>query len=76
MKWRELWGRNVLTVLESSRRFDDFWKWQLKKHPGMFHDTDSNTLIERAYDVQGDRLAMQSKGEKEMEETTVEAVKR
>ncbi|MDA8423295.1 MAG: DUF488 domain-containing protein [Nitrospiraceae bacterium] len=30
---------------------------QLKLHPDMFKDTDSNTLIERAYEVQGDRIA-------------------
>ncbi len=30
---------------------------QLKLHPDMFKDTDPNALIERAYDVQGDRIA-------------------
>lgn len=48
---------------------------QLKLHPDMFKDTDSNALIERAYDVQGDRIAYVEKGEKEMEETTVESVR-
>ena len=48
---------------------------QLKLHPDMFKDTDSNDLIERAYDIQGDRIAYVEKGEKEMEETTVESVR-
>ncbi len=47
---------------------------QLKLHPDMFKDTDSNALIERAYDLQGDRIAYVEKGEKEIEETTVESV--
>jgi hypothetical protein len=32
-------------------------------------------LIERAYDMQGDRIAYVEKGEKEMEETAVESVR-
>jgi uncharacterized protein (DUF488 family) len=48
---------------------------QLKLHPDMFKDADSNALIERAYDVQGDRIAYVEKGEKEIEETTVESVR-
>jgi uncharacterized protein (DUF488 family) len=48
---------------------------QLKLHPDMFKDIDSNTLIERAYDLQGDRIAYVETGEKEIEETTVEAVR-
>ncbi len=48
---------------------------QLKLYPDMFKDTDSNALIERAYDMQGDRIAYVEKGEKEMEETTVESVR-
>jgi uncharacterized protein (DUF488 family) len=30
---------------------------QLKLHPDMFRDMDANDLVERAYDVQGDRIA-------------------
>lgn len=48
---------------------------QLKLYPDMFKDTGSNALIERAYEMQGDRIAYVEKGEKEMEETTVESVK-
>jgi uncharacterized protein (DUF488 family) len=48
---------------------------QLKLHPDMFKDTDPDALIERAYDVQGDRIAYIEKNEKELEETTVESVR-
>jgi hypothetical protein len=41
---------------------------QLKLHPDMFKDTDPNVLIERAYDVQGDRIAYVKKGERESDE--------
>lgn len=34
----------------------------LKLHPDMFKDYDPNALIERAYDVQGDRIAYVEKG--------------
>ncbi len=47
---------------------------QLKLHPDMFKDTDSNALIERAYDVQGDRMAYVEKGEREADEITAETV--
>ncbi len=43
---------------------------QLKLHPDMFKDTDSNALIERAYDIQGDRIAYVEKGAREIDETT------
>ena len=49
---------------------------QLKLHSDMFKDADSNAFIERAYEMQGDRIAYVEKGEKEMEETTVEMVRR
>jgi uncharacterized protein (DUF488 family) len=48
---------------------------QLKLHPDMFKDTDSNALIERAYDAQGDRIAYIEKTEKDLDETTVESVR-
>lgn len=48
---------------------------QLKLHPDMFKDTDSNALIERAYDVQGDRIAYVEKVEKEPDEQPAETVK-
>jgi uncharacterized protein (DUF488 family) len=41
---------------------------QLKLHPDMFKDTDPNALIERAYYVQGDRIAYVEKGERETAE--------
>jgi len=47
---------------------------QLKLYPDMFKDTDPNALIERAYDMQGDRIAYVEKGEREPNEITVEAV--
>lgn len=43
---------------------------QLKLHPDMFQDTDSNALIERAYDVQADRIAYVEEHEREPDETT------
>ncbi len=48
---------------------------QLKLHPDMFKDADSNALVERAYDVQGDRIAYVEKGDRETDETTVESVR-
>ncbi len=47
---------------------------QLKLHPDMFKDTDPNALIERAYDVQGDRIAYVEKGERESDEITADTV--
>lgn len=41
---------------------------QLKLHPDMFKDADSNALIERAYDLQGDRIAYVETGEREPDE--------
>ncbi len=41
----------------------------------MFKDVDPNALIERAYDVQGDRIAYVEKGDRETDETTVESVR-
>jgi uncharacterized protein (DUF488 family) len=46
----------------------------LKLYPDMFKDTDPNALIERAYDVQGDRIAYVEKGEREPNEIAAEAV--
>jgi uncharacterized protein (DUF488 family) len=40
----------------------------LKLHPDMFKDTDWNALVERAYDVQSDRIAYVEKGEKTLDE--------
>lgn len=48
---------------------------QLKLHPDMFKDTEPNKLIERAYDVQGGRIAYVDKGEREPEEITADTVK-
>jgi uncharacterized protein (DUF488 family) len=48
---------------------------QLKLHPDMFKDTDPNALIERAYDVQGDRIAYVEKGEREPDEIAAETVR-
>jgi hypothetical protein len=47
----------------------------LKLHPDMFKDTDPNALIERAYDVQGDRIAYVEKGDREPDEITADMVK-
>ena len=44
---------------------------QLKLHPDMFKAADPNALIERAYDVQGDRIAYVEKGERELDELSV-----
>ncbi len=48
---------------------------QLKLHPDMFKDADSNALIERAYDVQGDRIAYVEKSEREPDEIEAETVR-
>jgi uncharacterized protein (DUF488 family) len=48
---------------------------QLKLEPDLFNDTDANAVIERAYDVRGDRIAYVEKAEREMEDTTVDAVR-
>ena len=44
---------------------------QLKLYPDMFKDTDPNALIERAYDMQGDRIAYVKKSEKELDEEPI-----
>jgi hypothetical protein len=41
----------------------------------MFKDTNQDALIERAYDTLGDRIAYVEKGEKALDETTVESVR-
>lgn len=48
---------------------------QLKLYPDMFKDSEPNALIERAYDVQGDRIAYVEKGEREPNEIAVDTVK-
>jgi uncharacterized protein (DUF488 family) len=48
---------------------------QLKLYPDMFKDADPNALIERAYDMQGDRIAYVEKGEKELDEQPAEIVR-
>ncbi len=48
---------------------------QLKLYPDMFKDAESNALIERAYDIQGDKIAYVEKGEQEPGEITVDTVK-
>jgi len=48
---------------------------QLKLHLDMFKDADSNALIERAYDVQGDRIAYVEKGDREPNEITADTVR-
>jgi uncharacterized protein (DUF488 family) len=48
---------------------------QLKLHLDMFKDADPNALIERAYDVQGDRIAYVEKGERTPDEMTAETVR-
>ncbi len=45
---------------------------QLKLHLDMFKDSDPNGVIERAYDIQGDRIAYVEKGDTEVEEITPE----
>jgi uncharacterized protein (DUF488 family) len=47
----------------------------LRLYPDMFKDSDPNALIERAYDVQGDRIAYVEKGEREPGEITADTVK-
>ena len=48
---------------------------QLKLYPDMFKDTEPNALIERAYDMQGDKIAYVEKGEQEPGEITVDTVR-
>lgn len=48
---------------------------QLKLYPDMFKDTKPDALIERAYDVQGDRIAYVEKGASEIYEGTMETVR-
>ena len=47
---------------------------QLKLHPDMFKDTGSNALIERAYEMQGDRIAYVEEGEREPDAITADTV--
>jgi len=48
---------------------------QLKLYPDLFKDVDPNALIERAYEVQGNRMAYVEKGEREQDETLAETVR-
>jgi uncharacterized protein (DUF488 family) len=48
---------------------------QLKLYSDLFKDTDPNALIERAYEVQGDRMAYVEKGEREQDEKLAETVR-
>ena len=41
----------------------------------MFKDTDANAVIERAYDIQGDRIAYVEKSEMEQDKKLVESVR-
>jgi len=41
----------------------------------LFKDTDPNALIERAYEVQGDRMAYVEKAEREQDEQLAETVR-
>mgnify|MGYP001574869337 CR=1 FL=1 len=47
---------------------------QLKLYPDMFKDIDPNALIERAYDMQGDRIAYVENREREPNKITAKAV--
>jgi uncharacterized protein (DUF488 family) len=47
---------------------------QLRLSPDLFKDTDPNALIERAYAIQGDRIAYVEKGETDQDEKLVGAV--
>jgi len=48
---------------------------QMKLEPDLFKDTDANAVIERAYDIQGDRIAYVEKGEMEQDKKLVETVR-
>jgi uncharacterized protein (DUF488 family) len=48
---------------------------KMKLEPDLFKDTDANAVIERAYDIQGDRIAYVEKGETEQDKKLVEAVR-
>lgn len=48
---------------------------QLKLHPDMFRDKESTALIERAYDLQGDRIAYAEKAEPGQEEKPDDSVR-
>ena len=48
---------------------------QLKLYPDLFKDTDPNGLIERAYEVQGDRMAYVEKAERQQGEQLAETVR-
>ncbi len=48
---------------------------QLRLYPDLFKDTDPNALIERAYEIQGDRIAFVEKGEPDQDEKLAEMVR-
>jgi len=48
---------------------------QLRLQPDLFKDTDSNALIERAYEAQSDGMAYVEKGRQEQNEKLVETVR-
>lgn len=49
---------------------------QLKLHVDMFKDADPSALIERAYEVQGDRIAYVEKSEQAPDETAAETLRK
>ena len=48
---------------------------QLRLYPDLFKDTDPGALIERAYEVQGDRMTYVAKGELQQDEPLAGAVR-
>jgi uncharacterized protein (DUF488 family) len=62
-------------IIESQTDLEKRLIAQFKLHPDIFKDSDSNALIERAYDLQGDRIAYVEKGYRETDEITADMVK-
>ncbi len=79
---RDLRGQGVdirhiidLQTIETQTDLEKRLISQLKLHADMFKDIEPNALIERAYDMQGDRIAYVEKGERAPDEITADTVK-
>lgn len=60
---------------ESQSQLEKHLVAQLKLELDLFKDTNANALIERAYEIQGDRIAYVEKGEMEQDKKMVESVR-
>ncbi|MDA8079042.1 MAG: DUF488 domain-containing protein [Nitrospiraceae bacterium] len=64
-----------LKTMETQTELEKRLIAQLKLHPDIFKDTEPDALIERAYEVQGDKIAFVEKSKREPDKITADTVK-